>query len=202
MQSFTCANCGGSIQVENQFIRTVTCKFCQSSYLVRGTDSLDPTGKSASLANYPSRIQVGARGQLKGRGFHVIGRVRYTYDGGFWEEFQIGWDDGAPPDWIEEDEGYWTLYKRERVKSAMPDFNSVRVGSTVAVNQYQVYVTEKRIGQVAGTDGQFASALPLSGTFGYFQGAANNRTVSINYWSDEIELSVGDDLDPSDITFS
>ncbi|MBL8164213.1 MAG: DUF4178 domain-containing protein, partial [Anaerolineae bacterium] len=80
-----------------------------------GTDTLDPTGQTASLANYPSRLRVGMSGKIRGRGFTVLGRIRYMYDEGFWEEWQITWDDGAPPDWLEEDEGYWTLYRRERV---------------------------------------------------------------------------------------
>jgi hypothetical protein len=125
----------------------------------------------------------------------VLGRIRYGYDGGFWEEWQIAWDDGAPPDWLEEDEGYWTVYRRERIKGAVPSYNEVRVGSTVKVNQYSVYVTEKRTAKVVGSEGQFSSVFPLTGTFGYFQGGADDKTVSINYWEDEIELSTGDELE-------
>ncbi len=199
MQSFTCQNCGGAIRVDNQFIRTVTCQFCNSTYLVRGSDGLDPTGQAVSLANYPSRLNVGGRGRIRGRAFHILGRVRYAYDEGFWEEWQIAWDDGAPPDWLEEDEGYWTLYRRERVKSAVPPYEQVRVGSTITIGNRQVFITERRRAKVAGSQGQFASVLPLTGTFGYIQGGSNNQTVNINYWEDEIELSVGEDLEPHEL---
>lgn len=195
MKTMTCTSCGAPLEVENQFIRTVTCRFCGANYLVKGDEGLDPTGKSATLANYPSRVSVGAKGAIRGRGFTVLGRIRYAYDEGFWEEWQIAWDDGAPPDWLEEDEGYWTLYRRERVRGAIPPYDQVRVGATIQVNNYQVFVTEKRTAQVAGSEGQFASVFPLSGTFGYFQGGANNTGVSINYWDDEIELSIGDELE-------
>ncbi|MBX3063254.1 MAG: DUF4178 domain-containing protein [Anaerolineae bacterium] len=200
MQQLTCANCGGPIEIDNQFIRTVTCKFCGSSYLVRGSDNLDPTGKSASLADYPSRLSVGMRGAVRGRGFRVLGRVRYSYDDGFWEEWQVAWDDGAPPDWLEEDEGYWTLYKRERVKSEIPAYDQVRVGSKININNRSVFITEKRRARMIGSEGQFSSVLPLKGDFGYIQGAADGLAASVNYWEDEIELSVGDELEPQDFT--
>jgi hypothetical protein len=199
MRELTCANCGGSLQIENQFIRAVTCRFCGAAYLVRGDDTLDPSGQSARLADYPSRLQVGMRGTIRGRAFAVLGRIRYAYDAGFWEEWQIAWDDGAPPDWLEEDEGYWTLFRRERVRSALPAFEQVRVGSTIQINNYRVYITEKRTARVAGSEGQFSSVFPLQGTFGYIQGGADNRTVSVNYWQDEIELSIGDELDHHEI---
>jgi Domain of unknown function (DUF4178) len=201
MKQMTCANCGASLEIENQFIRTVTCKFCKSSYLLRGTDGLDFTGQSSNLADYPSRLQVGMNGKIRGRAFTVLGRVRYNYDGGFWEEFQVAWTDGAPPDWLEEDEGYWTLFRRERVKSAVPPYDSLRVGSTFSVNNRNVFISEKRQAEVAGSEGQFASALPIKGLFGYVQGGSDNSSVSVNYWQDEIEISIGDELDHSDITF-
>src|SRR5574341_482751 len=148
MAALNCSSCGAALEIENQFVRSVTCGFCGSTYLVSGSDSLDPTGKTASLADYPSRFQVGMRGKLRERGFQIMGRVRYSYASGFWEEWQIIWDDGSPPDWVEEDEGFWVLYKRQRVKSAIPPFEQVSVGSTVQVNQYQVFVTEKRQAQM------------------------------------------------------
>jgi hypothetical protein len=58
-----------------------------------------------------------------------------------------------------------------------------------------VFITEKRRARVGGSEGQFSSVFPLKGTFGYLQGGADNASVGINYWDDEIELSIGDDLE-------
>jgi hypothetical protein len=87
------------------------------------------------------------------------------------------------------------------VKAAIPPYEEVRVGATIPVNNEQVFITEKRQAQVMGSEGQFSSVFPIQGTFGYATGAANNRSVSINYWEDEIELSIGEDLDYSDVVF-
>lgn len=199
MQNMTCSSCGAALEVKNQFIRSVTCKFCGATYLVSGSDSLESVGKMASLADYPSKLNVGSMGEIRGRGFSVIGRVRYAYAEGFWEEWQIVWDDGAPPDWLEEDEGYWTVYRRERVKGAIPPHDQVKVGSSVTINGKSVFITEKRTAKVAGSEGQFSSVLPLTGTFGYIQGSNSENPVGVNYWQDEIELSVGEDLEHNEI---
>jgi hypothetical protein len=201
MANLTCNNCGAPLTITNQFVRTVNCKYCNSSYIFDGAAGLDPMGQGVSLADYPSRLSVGQKGVLRGRSFRVLGRVRYSYEDGFWEEWQIEWDDGAPPDWLEEDEGYWTLYRRERLKGAVPPYDQMRVGATVKVNAHNLFVTEKRQGRVVGSEGQFSSVLPLQGTFGYVQGGADNQSVSLNYWQDEIELSVGTDLEHHEIKF-
>ncbi len=202
MSNLNCQSCGAPLTIQNQFIRSVTCEYCGSSYIVSGDQGLNMKGKTASLADYPSRLTVGQTGTIKGKGFSVMGRVRYSYDEGFWEEWQVNWDDGSAPDWLEEDEGYWTVYKRERVRSAIPPYEQVKVGGTVQVNKYNVFVTEKREGKMMGSEGQFSSVLPIQGKFGYFSGNADGKLVSINYWEDEIELSIGEDLEPSDMVIS
>lgn len=199
MAQLACQTCGGPLQIENQFIRAVTCQYCGAAYLVNGSDGLDARGKGASLADYPSRLRVGQTGIIRGRRFSVLGRVRYAYDEGFWEEWQIAWEDGTPPAWLEEDEGYWTLYSRERVRSQIPAHDQVRVGSSIQVNGNNLFVTEKRKARMVGSEGQFSSVLPISGNFGYVQGTSNNRAASITYWEDEIEVELGDDLEHHEI---
>lgn len=199
MKELQCQNCGDTLHLDSQFIRTVTCRSCGTNYLRTGADGLDRTGQSASLADYPSRLQVGARGTIKGKPFTVLGRIRYAYDAGFWEEWQIGYEDDAPPDWLEEDEGLWTLYRRGRVRGPVPPYEEVKVGSVINANNQQLFVTEKRKGRVVGSEGQFASVFPIQGTFGYVTGAADDQTTSINYWQDEIEISIGEEISRNDL---
>jgi hypothetical protein len=194
-----CNTCGAPLKVENQFIRSVTCQFCGASYLVSGEEGLDARGQGAKLGDYPSRLNVGQTGTIRGKGFSVLGRVRYAYAEGFWEEWQIEWKDGDPPTWLEEDEGYWTMYKRERVRSQIPAHDKVSVGSTIKVNNHNVFVTEKRSGKMVGQEGQFASVMPITGNFGYISGTADGQPVSVTYWQDEIEVEIGEDLEPNEI---
>lgn len=199
MQEMSCQNCGAALEIENQFIRSITCEFCGTSYMISGGSQLNMQGQGVSLADYPSRLSVGMRGIIKGREFTVLGRIRYRYDAGFWEEWQINWQDGSPPDWIEEDEGLWTLYTGGRVRAALPPYDEVSVGSNVSINNQSVFITEKRRGSVLGSEGQFASVFPISGEFGYITGTDGERRVSVNYWQNEIELSLGTEIAHNDI---
>jgi hypothetical protein len=200
--NMNCTSCGAGLKVENQFVRSVTCEFCGAAYRVSGSDGLDEAGKTVSLADYPSRFHVGQQGVLKGRGFTILGRVRYQYDEGFWDEWQIEWHDGAAPDWLEEDEGYWTLYRRERVRGEVPPMSQIKVGGKYNINNKQVFITEKREGKMMGSEGQFSSVLPLSDPFGYASGTADGQIVSVNFWPDEIEISIGEDIEPHEIKFN
>ena len=197
--TLTCESCGASLEIENQFVRAVTCRFCGSSYIVQGDASLDMTGKTVSLANYPSRLSIGSTGKIKGQTFRVLGRVRYTYGEGFWDEWLVTMSDDKPPVWLEEDEGYWTIYRKGRLKSAVPAYDEVSVGQTADINGKPLFVTEKRRANLMGTEGQFSSVMPLSGEFGYIQGAMEGQPASVTYWDDEIELSLGEELDHDDI---
>ncbi|MCI0713844.1 MAG: DUF4178 domain-containing protein [Chloroflexi bacterium] len=199
MQQLQCQSCGDALQIENQFVKSVTCRSCGSTYVISGEGGLDPQGKTVSLADYPSRLSVGARGKIKGRGFMVLGRIRYVYDAGFWEEWQINWDDGEAPDWLEEDEGNWTVYRRGRIRGEIPPYDQVNVGQTINASGKPFFVTEKRRAKVGGSEGQFAAVFPLNETFGYITGAVEGQITSINYWSDEIELSFGMELEHGDM---
>ncbi|GAB5490973.1 MAG: hypothetical protein Phog2KO_11880 [Phototrophicaceae bacterium] len=201
-QELACQTCSAPINIDNQFIRSVNCQFCGASYLISGDDGLEARGQGVKLADYPSRLTVGQTGVIRGRSFSVLGRVRYAYPEGFWEEWQIAWEDGQPPAWLEEDEGYWTLYKRERVRSQIPSHDSVRVGGTMQVNNMTVFVTEKRTGKMVGQEGQFSAVMPIAGDFGYATGTADGKPVSVTYWEDEIEVETGDDLEPHEIKLS
>jgi hypothetical protein len=198
-EELKCQTCGAPLKIENQFIRSVTCQFCGSAYMVSGSDGLEARGQGIKLADYPSRLKVGQRGVIRGRKFTVLGRVRYAYPEGFWEEWQVAWEDEQPPAWLEEDEGYWTLYKRDRVRSQIPSHEQVKVGSTIDVNGQKVFITEKRKGKMVGQEGQFSAVMPISGEFGYATGTADGRPISITYWADEIEFETGDDLESHEI---
>ncbi|HMA37173.1 MAG TPA: DUF4178 domain-containing protein, partial [Chloroflexia bacterium] len=102
-RALNCPNCGGPIQVENAYTTLVVCPFCGSSLYIHDT-GVDITGKTAKLAQYPSRLAIGATGQIQGRAFRALGRIRYQYAGGFWDEWNLQFADGQIG-WVEEDEG-------------------------------------------------------------------------------------------------
>jgi len=92
-RSLTCPSCGGPITVESAYTTLVVCPYCGSSLNIHDT-GVDITGRTAKLAQYPSRLSIGAGGQIRGRPFRALGRVRYQYDDGFWDEWFLQFGDG------------------------------------------------------------------------------------------------------------
>lgn len=188
--SLKCPQCGAQLPVEHRFVRMVACQYCQT--VSELTDSgLDPTGKTAKLAPLPTRFRVGQSGTFRGRAFQVLGRVRYSYDEGVWDEWYFAFSDGDAG-WLEEDEGEYTLSRQEKLRTPAPAFDQVRVGSTFDVNGYPFFVTERCRAQIAGAEGQlFYKAIP-GRSINFLDGNVGGRSAYLEYTEEAIEFGVGD----------
>jgi len=146
--------CSAPLTIKHRFVKLVTCDFCGQVSLVHAT-GLDPTGRTAKLAQLPSPLYVDATGQLEGRRFRVIGRLRYRYASGMWDEWFLTFENDRPG-WLVEDEGEYTFYVKETVRGYVPPFESVSVGSVATIAGRQVFVTEKGEAFIDGGEGQLA----------------------------------------------
>jgi hypothetical protein len=167
----------------------VTCDFCSQVMLLNDT-GLDPTGQTAKLAELPSPLYVDATGQIRGRQFQVMGRLRYQYDSGLWDEWFLVFDDGRPG-WLQEDEGEYILYHKETLTSAVPPFDDVAAGSVIRIANRDVFITEKGRARIAGGEGQLAFNILPGQEVRYLDGNSGEEQVSVEYTTNEIELSVG-----------
>ncbi|MFN3650474.1 MAG: DUF4178 domain-containing protein [Armatimonadota bacterium] len=188
--SLNCPSCGAPLPIEHRFVKMVACQYCGAVSEV--TDAgLDPTGKTAKLAPLPTRFRVGQRGRLQGRPFQVLGRVRYANEDGPWDEWYLAFEDGDAA-WLEEEEGEYTVSRRERLRTPAPLFDEARVGSRWTVNDYPFFVTERCRARVAGAEGQlFFRAVP--GTpVQFLDGNIGGRMAYLEYGEDEIEFGIGE----------
>jgi hypothetical protein len=191
-KTMNCPACGAPLTIKNRFVKMVTCDFCGQISVMSNT-GLDPTGRKATLVELPSALYIDATGKIEGREFRVMGRLRYQYDAGYWDEWFVTFE-GDQPGWLVEDEGTFILHHKQTIKSALPPYDSVRVGSVVPVSGYQVFVTEKREAVIAGSEGQLAFTVLPGEQVKYLDGGSGGELVSIEYTSDEIELLVGREI--------
>jgi len=161
-------------------------------------NQLDPTGKVATLAELNSPLYVDAVGTLAGRPFSVVGRLRFRYDAGQWDEWFVLLDNKVPA-WLVEDEGTYKLYEKEALVAAVPTFDEIGVGSTIRVNKHNVFVVEKGMANIMGSEGQLAFTIVPGEEVGYIDGIADGAQVALEFTSSEIEFLVGRALDPADL---
>ncbi len=194
----SCPACGAPLTIQNRFIKLVTCDFCsQVSLLV--DKGLDPTGRTAKLVEFPSPLYIDATGTLFNRRFRVMGRLRYEYDAGFWDEWFLSFDSGKPG-WLVEDEGEFKFYVKSTWTESLPPFEELSVGQTIKVAGRNVFITEKGRAVIAGGEGQLAFKILPGEPVAYVDGNSDGRLVSIEYTEDEIEVSVGHPVGEDDLT--
>jgi len=198
VSALNCPSCGGPVELASRFVRTVVCAYCGSTLAVED-DRLDPTGKTAKLAQTPTRFFLGARCTLRGRHCQILGRVRFADDESCWDEWYLQFDDGGAA-WLEEEEGEYILSHKQALTGAVPGFDQVRVGQTLSINGQPFFVTERCRARIAGAEGQlFYRAVPGRPVL-FVDGNLGGRVASIEYGEDEIELTVGEPIGRSEIT--
>jgi hypothetical protein len=199
-RSLSCPNCGGPITVESAYTTLVVCPYCGSSLYIHDT-GVDITGKTAKLAQYPSRLAVGAAGQIRGRPFRTLGRVRYQYEDGFWDEWFLQFGDGQVG-WAEEDEGEFTLVFKRKLTSPVPPFDQIRVGSFIPLGGDQMFVSEKGDAKVVGGEGETAMSTSPGRSIQYVDGSAANKAIRLVIDANGITLHQGDPLEFQDLVVS
>ncbi|MEM9301121.1 MAG: DUF4178 domain-containing protein [Pseudomonadota bacterium] len=188
-RSFTCPSCGAPLEVEHRFSRVVICGYCnQSANITSG--GLDPAGKGAKLVGAPSRLSIGATGRIDETAFRTLGRLRYGYDGGFWDEWFLALSDDRQL-WLQEDDGTFTAFEKTPITAALPEFDDVRVGQTITVNGRSIFIVERTEAMILGGEGElYFNVTPGADVFSV-DGSADGETWSVEYQPDEITLSRG-----------
>lgn len=195
MKNMSCPSCGAPLNIENRFVKMVTCDFCGQVSLLKDT-GLDPTGQTAKLAELPSPLYVDAVGTLWGKKFQVLGRLRYQYDAGLWDEWFLTIE-GDRPGWLVEDEGEFIFYNKQTLSSPVPPYEDIRVGSTIKIGNRQVFITEKGTAKIAGGEGQLAFAITPGQEVKYVDGNSGEDQISLEITPNEIEFLIGRQVPPS-----
>jgi hypothetical protein len=197
MPSLQCTSCGAPVEIRNRFSKVFVCAYCGTH--LRVTDSgLDITGKHPKLAEFPSILSVGCRGTILGKPFTALGRMRYDYGGGHFDEWFLD-HDGATA-WLSEDEGTFALYTEMEEAEKFPDVASVRAGQTVTVDGRKVMIKEKGKARIAGGEGELSFYVEPGTEVVYIDGISEGKKISIECTEDEIELFTGRVVLKKDIT--
>ncbi|MDQ7823969.1 MAG: DUF4178 domain-containing protein [Candidatus Eremiobacteraeota bacterium] len=183
-----CPSCGAPITVETAYAKTVVCPYCDSTNLIEDK-GLSPAGKMAKISRAPSIFSVGRSGAIEGKRFRILGRLRYDYEDGFWDEWYLKYEDGKAG-WISEEEGECTLFFKEAVTGEI-DLGSIRVGQKVMVNGRQVFITEIQDATLAGGEGELNYRAVPGTAVTHYEGNASGTLISIEVWPRELEVHAG-----------
>lgn len=134
MREFTCPSCGAPVESRSAVAISMVCSYCQS-LLVRQDLGLEYAGEKALLINDNSPFQVGTTGKIADLKFTLLGRARYKWEQGFWDEW-FAWTDDGQICWLADAQGFLSFY-RELQKIDGKDFNpeSWEAGDNVKIGE-------------------------------------------------------------------
>ena len=196
IRRINCASCGAPLEIKSAFTKTVVCPFCDTTNVI--TDKgIDPSGKMAKLSQARSIFSIGRRGKLRGKDFEVLGRLRYGYEDGFWDEWFLHFEDGKCG-WITEEEGEMSLFFKDLLTSPI-DFDNIRVGKIIPIEDKKVFITEISECEIMGGEGELHYRVVPGKRLTHYEGNASGKLVSIEVWPNEIEVHTGEPIDYNEI---
>ncbi|WNJ15949.1 DUF4178 domain-containing protein [Pontibacter sp. G13] len=190
-RSFTCPSCGAPIEHTFPGARSLVCNYCgQTSHL--NADDLEAAGDKHLLIDYGSVFEIGQRGAFQEKSFTVLGRIRLAYDGGFWDEWFVQFDD-LKEGWIQEDDGQFVMFQKVKDLQTSLKVHHLKVGQwTTFEDQYEkTFITHTSSATVQGGEGQLPFRIIPGEPADFADGILKGRPVSVELLPDEQALFVG-----------
>ncbi|MEM7702184.1 MAG: DUF4178 domain-containing protein [Pseudomonadota bacterium] len=133
-----CPNCGALIGTGVPGLPVVTCGSC-NSLLSKAGDQLSKVGEAGRVPFDVSPIQIGTRLTVGGARGEIVGRERWAYDGGFWNEWLLQFPNGDAF-WVAEETGKYMvmtevdvpIHDAKQLRGILQSFGT-SVGKTVQV---------------------------------------------------------------------
>ena len=199
MMSLTvqCPSCGSPVELAHRNVKIVQCSACDTVSAI-DKDGVDPLGKTATLTDFFSALTIGAIATVQGRRFQALGRLRFEYADGYWDEWYLYFDDGSDA-WLVEDEGELTLVNPVPVPGQPPHPSTLRAGETFELPGHTVYVTEVGQAKIVGMEGQIPRGHFIGLTMDYLDATSNGQSFMLEFTNSEVECFVGHDIAFDDI---
>lgn len=193
-----CPACGASLDPRLKYSKLVVCAYCQMAIFLED-EAAKVAGKMAVLTDQPSMLSIGQRFSYQGLNFVPIGRIRYAYPKGYWEEWWVLGDDGHPY-WVSIDEGDVAIESKVETQAKFPPFAEIKLGQEIVVSGKNARITEKNSCQCVGAEGElpFQVAPNESHDYADLTGEASS-IYTLEYFPEGVECFEGKWIDPFEV---
>ncbi len=168
MPDISCPSCGAAVPLRRAAAPYVVCPQCQS-LLSRGdgpqNDDVQAIGQAAVLPFDVSPVMIGTRGTADGIAFEVVGRVRWGWTDGAWNEWLLALADGTTR-WLGEAMGTFMLLNEatqaldDPAIRAFATGGTIAPGTTVTVAGQDFVAADVKAARCLGAEGQLPFAAP------------------------------------------
>lgn len=151
-RSAGCPQCGAPVVFRWSSAVQTICPYCKS-VLVRTDVDLERLGEAADLPPDASPIQIMTEGKFNGKSFQVIGRIRYRYELGSWNEWHIVFNDGTNG-WLSDAQLEYAISYWVTPPSALPPEDRVSRGQTFQWQGVMYVVSVVTDAEYVGIEGE------------------------------------------------
>ena len=130
----------------------------------------------------------------------MVGRVRYAYNRGFWDEWFLLFDDGSQR-WISEDEDNLQISRLKKKRLPASRFVKAEPGSHVTIEAERYHVNEKGVAECIGGEGQLPFVVEPGEKTPFLDISHGSKiTGSVEFTeAGDVRLYLGKSLDKSEI---
>jgi hypothetical protein len=111
-QQANCPNCGAPIGLGVPGLPVVTCPYCQT-LINKAGDELSAAGNAGRVPFDVSPLQIGTRLTVDGKRGEIVGRERWAWERGFWNEWLLQLADGSIR-WVAEEAGQFMVMEETK----------------------------------------------------------------------------------------
>ena len=196
-----CPACGAGVDVHNPGIVTIVCAYCGHAVYWDGA-KVEAAGQQSILPEGITRLYRGACGVILGKRFSVMGRVRYSFGAGFWDEWFLEYDNGAIA-WLSEDN--FELALQERIAAAAPpDWAALRPGDHFAFQGTAFYLQEIGAASCLGMEGALPKKANTGDAYKYADAVSGDgkKVLGVEFAAAAPELFLGRFINHGDIALN
>ena len=193
----SCPSCGAPADDVDRFAAMAVCEYCGGAFYFKD-EAVLAMGKMAIMVEYPTPFYIHATGSFRKKEFQIIGRLRYRYAKGFWDEWYLRFDDDTYK-WFVEDEMEFSMEEEVKTPENLPAFDMLYPGCPLIIDKHNLQVDELDVAKLEGAEGSIPFVITKDTMFQYADASQDEYTVTIEYAEDGPEIYQGIWIDKDEL---
>jgi len=150
-------------------------------------------GTASTLSPEPSLVKIGTPIIIEKKTYMPLGKIRYSYGRGFWEEYFLKGEDSREY-WLSIDEGDFALEKPMNIPLSIHSFDELRVGA-----EYGKYIViEIGEGKCVGFEGELPKLIGVGDKHNYAHlSKGGTSLITVEFRDKQIKILDSQVLDES-----
>jgi hypothetical protein len=194
IQTLQCPQCGDSLPLYFKHVKLVQCNSCKSSIFLEN-EATRLAGDSSVLAPEISIISMNMPFGYDKKRYLPLGKIRYSYGRGFWEEWWLK-DANGDEYWLSIDEGDLVLETSISLSYPHDIITTLKIGDVLK----EGVVTELGTAKCEGFEGALPKIIQIGATYEYAHLSGKDASlVTLEKGLEKIEAYQGKWISPFDI---